>query len=239
MKKIVSLILAALMLLSMTACGSKPADVRGEVQTAATEAPKTTEAQPSAEAEPETTEAAEAEEDVQLGTTASNTYTNKFLKLSCTLDSDWVFYSDEEIREINQIAQDALGEKYAEQVKKADSLQDMYAANYENGCTLNITMSRIGAMGLVLTPDTYADAAMPQLAPALESAGMTDVKIEKGTVEFAGETATALFIQTTNQGYPFFETMVILERGGYIVCITSASYIEDTTMDALNAFTKI
>lgn len=246
MKRIVSLILAAMMLLSMTACGSKPADVRGEVETvAATEAQIQGEVEtaPATEA-PETEPAEEAEEaeevDVQLGTTASNTYTNKFLKLRCTLDSDWEFYTDEEIRELNQLTQDSLSDQYAEMVKNADTLQDMYAINNETGETVNITISKMSLFaGAVLTTEDYADMAIPQLGPALESAGMTDVQVSKDTISFTGEDTTALRITCKVDGYDLFETMAVLKRGAYIICITSASYVEDTTMGALDAFAKI
>lgn len=246
MKRIVSLILAAMMLLSMTACGSKPADVRGEVETvAATEAQIQGEVEtaPATEA-PETEPAEEAEEaeevDVQLGTTDSNTYTNKFLKLRCTLGSDWEFYTDEEIRELNQLTQDSLSDQYAEMVKNADTLQDMYAINNETGETVNITISKMSLFaGAVLTTEDYADMAIPQLGPALESAGMTDVQVSKDTISFTGEDTTVLRITCKVDGYDLFETMAVLKRGAYIVCITSASYVEDTTMGALNAFAKI
>lgn len=246
MKRIVSLILAAMMLLSMTACGSKPADVRGEVETvAATEAQIQGEVEtaPATEA-PETEPAEEAEEaeevDVQLGTTDSNTYTNKFLKLRCTLGADWEFYTDEEIRELNQLTQDSLSDQYAEMVKNADTLQDMYAINNETGETVNITISKMSLFaGAVLTTEDYADMAIPQLGPALESAGMTDVQVSKDTISFTGEDTTALRITCKVDGYDLFETMAVLKRGAYIICITSASYIEDTTMGALDAFAKI
>lgn len=252
MRRIVSLILAAMMLLSMTACGSKPADVRGEVETvAATEAQiqgevETTPATEAPETEPaeEATEPEQAEEaeevDVQLGTTASNTYTNKFLKLRCTLGSDWEFYTDEQIRELNQLTQDSLSDQYAEMVKNADTLQDMYAINNETGETVNITISKMNLFaGAVLTTEDYADMAIPQLGPALESAGMTDVQVSKDTISFTGEETTALRITCKVEGFDLFETMAVLKRGAYIICITSASYVEDTTMGALNAFAKI
>ena len=125
MKKILCLLLASLMLLSLCSCfGGKDEDeVRGEIVSG----------------DKQNTDGEKALK-FSLGSVVSNTYNNDFLGLSCTLPSEWTFYSEAEILKINNIA----GEFYDEDVKKklenAKVIYDMYAVIAEKGYNINVNL---------------------------------------------------------------------------------------------------
>lgn len=41
---------------------------------------------------------------------AHNKYVNEFSGINCSLDAQWIFYADEQLREINNITYDMLDE---------------------------------------------------------------------------------------------------------------------------------
>lgn len=243
MKKACSLILVLLLAMQLTACGGSEKEIRGEVTPAAASEATTAEtaapAETEAVSEPQVQERIDpdAERELALGSSDGSTYTSTFLGLKCTLGGDWVFYSDEEILEMNQLAQDMMDEEMAERIRSASTLQDMYAVNTETGETVNITISNTGSLfGTILSADAYANAALPQLTPAMQSIGLENVTVEKSSTVFVGKTETTILIAGDFDGTPFYETMVVLKRGSYVACITAASYVENTTGLTLNAF---
>lgn len=242
MKKAISLIAVLLLAMQLTACGGSEKEIRGEVTPAAatTETAASAETETAPEAQTPVEIDPDAERELALGSSDGSTYTSTFLGLKCTLGGDWSFYSDEEILEMNQFAQDMMDEEMAERLRSASTLQDMYAANAETGETLNITISNTGTLfGTILSADAYADAALPQLTPAMQSIGLGNVTVEKSSTTFAGKTETAILISGDFDGVPLYETMVVLKRGSYVACVTAASYWEDTTGLMLNAFSLL
>ena len=89
------------------------------------------------------------EPELSLGKTENNTYNNEFLGLSCTLPSDWVFYTDEQILELNNIIGDVLGEEIAQQLKNANVIYDMVASSQTEGSSLNVTLEKLSAVQMI------------------------------------------------------------------------------------------
>ena len=82
MKRVLALALAAMMLFALAACGEDTATP--------------------------TTTAPAAGSSLELGKVNGLTWENEFIGLGCTLTSDWTFKTDEEIRQLNNIVEDAL-----------------------------------------------------------------------------------------------------------------------------------
>jgi hypothetical protein len=112
MKKFLCTFLSVVMVLSLCLAlvGCGPEDVRGDVVNNATEN-KT----PSENKTPTgTTAPAETEPDFSMGKATGSTYHNDFLGLSCTLPGDWMFYTDEQMKQLNNITGDILDKDLAE-----------------------------------------------------------------------------------------------------------------------------
>lgn len=214
MKRLTAIILIFVMLLSLAACSAEKKEVRGTVQTAPTE----------------------AEPEFSVGSTTGNTYTNKFLGVTLALGNEWHFATDEEIREINQMAQDMVGEEYAKNMQNQDSFQDMYASNLVTGATFNVTVSNMGAMGgILVSEEMVAEQSVEELKKALGAIGVEDITVEQTKIQFAGKEHEALNVHGTMSGVDLFETLVLVKRGGYMGNFAAASFVDNTTMDVLNA----
>lgn len=222
MKKIIALLLVLAFAFSLVSCGSDD-DIRGTVSTA-----------PGGEtSEVSSDDSAE----LSLGTSANNTYENKFLGIGCKLDSDWTFYTDDEILEMNNMTKDLVGDEYAEVMESAQTLYDMYASTSDSMQTVNINIENLGLVyGTVLDEDAYIDAALESVKGVLESMGFENVTVKKTTVTFAGETRGAIAVAGEVSDVKFYEKLVCIKVGKYMACVTVASYIDDSTDEVLSAF---
>lgn len=216
MKRIFALLLAAVMLLSLAACG-------GEETPAGTGDPGT----------PATTEAAKPAAPI-LGVTDGNTYTNAYFGMGCTLDESWSVANETQLAEIfgateetlSDLALDTKGLGYA-----------FYASKDEGLTSMNIVMENLGLIyGSVLSEQAYVEQSAAGLPAAMENLGMTNVKAEAITVTFAGSEHAAIKLTAEMSGIAFYETLVCVKQDRYIAVITAASYVEDSTADILAQF---
>ena len=108
MKKFLCLFLAVVLLASLCGCfgGNGTDDVRGDIAS-------------------ESTIQNENEPEFSLGKATSNTYNNDFLGISCTLPTEWAFYTDEQILELNNIVGTIVDEDIAERLKNANTIYDI------------------------------------------------------------------------------------------------------------------
>lgn len=222
MKKIIALLLVLAFAFSLVSCSSDD-DIRGTVSTT-----------PSGE----TSEISSDEStEISLGTTSNNTYENKFIGIGCKLDSNWVFYTDDEILEMNNITKDAIGEEYAEIIENSEIIYDMCASTSDSLKTVNVKIQNLGLVyGKVLDEDAYINAALDSTKGALESMGTENVTVKKTTVTFAGETHGAIAVAAEISDIKFYEKLVYIKVGKYMANITVASYIDDDTDEILSAF---
>lgn len=228
MKRIFALVLALTMVLSMTACGGA-SDVRGDVQTAAATEPRGT------------VEATEPEEaSVSMGTSSGNVYTNQFLGLGCKLGEEWTFLSEEEILANNQMTNEMVAgsnEELAKKMENSPSFMDMMAMVQTTGSTVNVTLENLGLVyGTVIDEDKYLELGTANLDEAMAAIGVTNMQVELVSVPFAGTTAKGYRLTGEIEGTPLYQTAVCWKVGKYMAFISSSSFFEDTTMEALNGF---
>lgn len=250
MKKLLMILLAGLMVLSLAACSAKvepttPPATTAAPTTEATLAPTTepTTAPTTAPTTvpttvPETT--APAENVSKLGTVEGNTYTNAFLGITATLGENWVFATDEEMAQIRGMTAEAMNdESLSQMLETSGAVMDVYAMD-ANGCTMNVMLENLNILQTIaVTEKAYAEAAQGQVPAALESLGITDVTSEVTEVTFAGQTHAALKIYGKIAGTDFYESLVIVKQGNYIACITVGSYMTDTTTEVLDLFEAV
>lgn len=114
-KRSLYLLVMTALLVVLTACG-------GEKETGGTVAPPVEPEAPVAG----TMEAA-AEEAFRPGEMNGGVYTNEFLAIGCTLDSNWTYLTDEEIAELNRSTTEQLSDEEMRAAMEDASLQDMFA----------------------------------------------------------------------------------------------------------------
>lgn len=171
------------------------------------------------------------ETEFQSGRVEGGTYTNEFLSVACQLGDEWTYLTDEEIAQLNgEIGESLTDEELSEMFSNGKTVQDMYAASADGTATINVIFEDMGVLyGAALDEDAYINLVMPTLEDALMQAGMSDIQVEAGSMEFAGADHSTLRVTSTISEIPVYELMVCVKEGNYMGVITLASYLEDTT----------
>lgn len=231
MKKHLAIAAAALMLLWLTACGPSDTNVSGSV------APPASSAQTHSSAATSASSAVQKADDV-LGSTQSGVYSNAYWGIGCELNEYWTVASQQELLEIlGMAAEMTTDEDLAEMLQESGYMYDLYTYAEEGLVTLSITIEDLGLLyGTALDEEDYVQAAVTQLAPALESSGYTNVQVEATTHTFAGASHCGTIIQSEFEGVPCYERQVCLKAGHYIMTVTAVSFYEDITADLLAMF---
>ncbi len=223
MKKLLSFLLVFVMLFSVAACGNDT-NVRGEI----------TYNTPDVQQE----QIKEPEPEFSLGTTVGNTYENKFIGLGIELDSDWSFKSDKEIRELNNIATDLLGDEYEEKIQDADLIYDMFAQNTTDFSNINVILEKHGKgkfdeAALLKLLETW----LPEIEEMLTSMGFQDIKESYVTVtEIDGKRFPSTIIHSTIGETDFYQVQICKKVGEYLATITISSYDETTLKNITDRF---
>ena len=250
-KQWMALLLVLSLLVGLSACGkrtpnSTAADgeiptkttVSGETETTApgeAETPAAGEAETTTAGETETTAPGE-EGDFAPGAAADGRYTSEFLGIGCDLGEDWTFYTDEQIREANQISQELVGEELADTLKNASYVTDMIAYGAMSS-TVNVCVENLGMIyGSVLSEEQYVKIALPTLEEAMNNMGGSDLKIRSGDMAFAGKTHQAIFISLDLNGTTIYETLVCVKKGRHMGVITATGLSEETVNGILETF---
>ena len=207
MKKLYALLLALCLMLSLAACGSTPAPATSsETPQPAAEAPaaETPAAEPAATEEPESaapeTEEPAAEEpqaeapaqDGIRGTLLEDAYENAPLNLRIARPAGWIFYSDEQIAQVNNVTAELMsGTDVADYLNKNGQFMDMIMADAV-GNSLNLLLQpRQAAL------DLYSDEQIFTLSEntfraQFSAAGMEISTFEPLTMQVGGQERTVL-----------------------------------------------
>lgn len=221
MKKVFCIILSMLMLLSLFGCtgNTDPEDIRGEVSG--------------------TTEGNQEEKpEFSLGDTTGSTYTNDFLGISCTLPEGWVFYTDEQMKELNNLVGDYMDEEVAEQLKNATIIYDIIAQNTTDGSSINVAMEKLNVIQIVsLDVKKALEAQIDGIKSTYANIGYTDVQVEYQKLTVDGKEFDSLKIQAKVQGLDFTGVLFAFPKGDYLANVTVCSLSADTVNSVIGSIT--
>lgn len=226
MKKLTALLLALIMLFSFTACNKKiPRDnVRGE-QTENTISSN------------EEENSATASEEFSAGDTEGLTYENKFIGLGCRLDSNWSFYSDEQIKELNNIATDLAGEEYEKALENADLVYDMYAINSNQTDSINVILEKVSSLQLAALDITENfETIFPTIKQSLENMGYTNVTYEIGSIRIDDREFANLNTVAEINGIKMYQSTIAVKCGGYLANIAVTTFNDNLTASIFDKF---
>lgn len=239
MKKWTALLLAVVMVFTLAACTGGD-DVGGTVTNITTTAGGTTTTTTDATTTTTTTTAAGTATDEKAFATGTNdgtTYENTFIGIGCTLDGDWEFSSDEDIREMNELTLEMMGDDYAAAIQNAEIVYDMMANNLTTGDSININLENLDLLyGSVLSEEEYVDMALPTMQELFGGEGMEGTTIEKATFTLAGQEHYGFNVSMTMMGIEIHEAVVCVKAGSYMACITVASSTKESVTDLLAKF---
>ena len=263
-KKILAALLAAAMVLTLTACGGSdtaaPAEdaaeaVEEEAEAGAVEAAEETEEaadetaeESGAEAEAAAEESEEASEEeteepaveIKRGTIDGQTYENASIGVGITVPDGWTFYSDDEIAELNGIAKDMMDDDDLQAIfEQAGQYYDMMAVAEDQRSNINIILQPVDS-GFLESKD-YLKVALEQsekqVAAALESAGLTDIQmtLDEGR-EFPVENFVSATVTGNYSGTPMTEKLVMCAVNGCLANITVSSTDSDLAESVISSF---
>lgn len=216
MKKILCLLMVAVMLCGLVACAPDSTDdVRGTVAGGQNN-----------------------EEKFSLGQTTNNRYENKFLGLSCTLPSEWVFYTDEEILELNNIAKDAMDEDVVDAIENATIIYDMYASNPNDYSSVNVnlekhTKAQIAALNL----KNVLESQFQAIINTYENMGYTNVEVKYQKITVDGKEFDGAVTTADIAGMTFHSIVFCFKKDRYLANVTVGAMGADKVAAILDCFT--
>ena len=227
MKRYISLLLAALMVWTIAGCGSKAAQA-DQQDTAGTVQPGVTES--------------DAAGQVQAGTDdtdGAQGSVNEFAGIGCRLDEGWVFYTAEQMAELNGALADGTDNADVKAVLADDpSIFDMYAVSTDGLMVINVVIQNLGLVsGMTVSQQEYAEIASAEVADTLTAYGYKNVTAQTTAADFAGtESCPAVAVTAERDGTALYEQMIYLKTGNYVYCVTLCSFKEDVTAEMAKLF---
>jgi hypothetical protein len=120
-----------------------------------------------------------------------------------------------------------------------NSISYLFYAQRADGANMNIVLENTGALGILLTADSYIDIAMSNLGDTMSASGISDVVTEKATVQFLGEEYPCINITGTIAGMTMYETVIPMVFRNRVACITIASFNTDARAEILATFAPL
>lgn len=249
MKKLIVLILALCLVLSLAACGSNgdtsdtdapkteaPATEAPKTEAPATDAPATEAPATDAPAtEATTTEAPAQQQNLAHGIVDGNVYTNESLNLKVTAPEGYRFYNDEELAAVNN----QMGDYFASNdlgklLEKSGYVIDMFMAD-ETGDSINLTVQPYDK-----TLDAYDDETLfTMMENTYKSqfavAGMELKSFEVVKTNAFGEDTYSASMKLAANGSEFTEYQLFLRNGSEYYGILTLTAMDDAEIETLLA----
>ena len=217
MKKILSILLAAVMLFTLSACSGRTENDEGEKAPAQNNAGVVTE--------------------FSFGKNVGNEYHSDFIGLTVKVPDGWKVSSDEDILEINNINKEIYDEDPEAAVNGADFLYDMYAVNEADGSTVCVILEKIDASEkLKFNVKAVIESQFESLENSCKELGYTDIELSYKKITVDGRELDGYELSANYFGLVFRTVGLSCVRGDYLVSITVAALGKDGVEDILDGF---
>ncbi len=254
-KKVTGLVMVLAMAMAFAACGGKDAeDISGKITPVVSDEQEkgdtdVTPTEAAKDEEPEATEAPEEEgKATSLGRVQGGMYVNEYMGVSCTLDSNWEFYTAEELQELPQNVEELFAGTEAEDfMSDIQSITDMTAENATELTSMNIMYQKMSVQERLafagMSNDDVVEAMVTSqkdlLIATYAQAGINVHEMYKKTVTFCGEECDVVYMACDVNGVAYYGIQVFdYTLGDYAVTLTVTSFVEDKTEELLALFSK-
>lgn len=222
MKKVIGLLLVFMMIFAVCGCGASETDIRGEYTGS------------SADEMPETDILSK---EFSLGETSGKTYRNEFIGIGCDLSEDWSFYTDEQIKELNNISIDMMGEDAKEIIENATIVYDMYATDSGGFNNINVNLEKVNpAQLLALDLAESLEEQFPVIEESLSNMGYENLNHEISTIEIDGKAMVAMYLSGQINGVDSYQVCFQKKCNGYLANITLSTFFEDNLSQLASSF---
>lgn len=177
------------------------------------------------------------EPEFSLGTTAGGKYENAFIGIGFEAPENWTFYTDEQIKELNQATTGMMDDEYAELISNAALVYDMMVQDSTTGNSVNINMEKGTAAAVKqLDLEDYLESNLSALSDGLASMGFTVTDNKISDVTLGGKSTKSLWLKSTYSGIEMYQLVMPLKCSNYIVVVTVTTVGTDTTSQVLDCF---
>ena len=224
MKKLLAILLALAMVMSLAACGSDPVDDDKKDKDDKKEVVETTEEPTEEETTEEVTEPenekAQVADDIVLGSNEGDLYVNESLNLSFTLPSDsWTFYSEDQIAALLD-STGSLGNNPQAYLEHFGLFYDMLCVDSSTGDSVQVIVQDVSNFGIDTDAfDDIADVYIDSIIQgASSSATITNVS-DYEDVTLGSETYRKAVADVSAKGVNCKQAYYVCSGGDYVVCI--------------------
>lgn len=203
MKKVLSLVLAFILVFSLSACfGSDDGD--GTITSNG--------------------------KSFTIGTISGQTYSNDYINLTFSAPNGWVYYSEEEIAQINNVATEILTGDVSEALAQTSSSTIMFSGQPNGSNNVNIRVeksSSLEASGLD-SIEAFADYYIDAVPSVLESSGFTVVDISSSSIKIGKAEHPTIEMHNQYMGFDIYQRQILYVFNEHVVIVTITG---ETTSD--------
>lgn len=176
-----------------------------------------------------------ASNDFSIGNVKGRVYVNEFIGISYKLDDGWTFYDDDQIKALNNITMDVVGDELKELLKNAPVVYDMYATDSSQLNNVLVNLEKINPLQLAgLNIAENYKASIPLIKSGFTDMGYTNVNCEVVKIEVDGKNLDALRTTAEIENIKLYQISVAVKCNGYLACLVATTYYNDTTADLLD-----
>ncbi len=207
MKKLLSIIIALCLSVSLIACGSGEETTSSGVEN----------------------ELSAAGGNPSFGTFSEQNYKNEFLGLEINFSENWVFFSREELLAANNITAETE-EEQQKALNSAETVYIFYGQEINTFNTIKISAKKLSA-------ETEIEDALLELQKAtigtLEKMSSTDIKSEMTTVKIGGSSIPASKVSSVFVGKESTRTEFLIKSGEYLITVSINAYTDTAEIVSL------
>lgn len=219
MKKLLAIVISISLLFAFASCGADKDSINNAINSAVNDVVSTIISK------------------FALGEVSGQVYENEYIGIGCQLSNDWVFYSEDQIKELNNMAAEIAGEDYKQLMENADVVYDMMGQTTDLTSTVELVMEKFDPSEIGLVDLKFSlEATIPTLTSTYEGMGFSNVQTEITTLTFAGEECDALNLSAEINGYNFYLTTVMLKADSHVVSVGVGSFNKTTVDTVLSNF---
>lgn len=219
----------------LSACGGKETSEAPTVNTGNTSEATNTENDTQDETKTDPDVSAESAD--YAGTVKNGTYHNEYFDFRFTPESDWVFYTDDQLLELNELSSAIYGamakETFNNRIEKGGSLSVMYASNVF-GENINLVVQKTPEMLDPLNEDLSYAYLKTMLVSEYQKMGFSDVSIDIIKTIYVGESKSALLTKIGSLGMVQMQKYIV--GGDYTCIVTISAYSEESAQTIMGKF---
>lgn len=173
-----------------------------------------------------------------MGKTVGTTYTNTFLGISCTLPEGWVFASEKEILEQNQLVGEYLDEDTLAKLEQATIIYDMSAQDPADFSNVNVNMEKLTTAQITsINVKQVLEQQIPALVSAYENIGYTNVDVVSEIVTVDGRNFNAIRLSADIYGVEFHMVCFSFKKSTYLANVAVGAISTEKVEEILSCFT--